>query len=377
MGGFFPAIKRILLKVPLIDRYLLGEVAGPFVFGVVGFVIIGMVDILFTLIDLFINSGIPFLVVLRLLIFKIPAIMVLFFPMATLFATMIVLIRMAKDSEITVFRAGGIPMLRIVAPIIIAGLIVTSLSMLVNEKVVPWANHISDNLIRKAILKRPPPDIAQNTFFKESQNRYFYIRKVDSRKKIMEDIFIYEITKNFPRLITAKRAAWSGKEWELSDGFIHKFDEEGFVNYESKFKRMLIRVDKDVHTFFSDEKTAREMSSKELKKKISGLKQGGVDVKSLAVDFHMKFAEPAASLAFALIGAAICITFIRSGKDWWGVVGGVLLALLTVGFYFFVMATFRSLGRGGAIHPILGAWSPNFIFMCIAAVLLWREGVYK
>ncbi|MBU0581424.1 MAG: LptF/LptG family permease [Candidatus Margulisbacteria bacterium] len=377
MHNFSLNIKQWFSYIPIIDRYIITEVAGPFIFGVLGFVIIGMVDILFTLIDLFINSGIPFLVVFRLLIFKIPAIMVLFFPMATLFATMIVLIRMAKDSEITVFRAGGVCMLRIVAPILVAGFIVTLLSFLVNEKVVPWANHISDNLIRRAVLKKPPPDIAENTFFKESRDRYFYIRKLDSGKHLMEDIFIYETTRDFPRLITAKTATWTGQEWQLQDGFVHKFDEEGFVSYEGKFNKMNIKVDRDVNNFFSDEKTPREMSSTELKNKIKGLEKGGVDTKSLAVDFQMKFAEPAASLAFALIGAAICIAFVRSSKDWWGVVGSVLLALLTVGFYFFVMATFRSLGRGGAIPALLGAWSPNFIFMVLAGILLWREGVYK
>lgn len=370
-------LNKRLSRIPIIDRYILSEVAGPFFFGVIGFVIIGMVDILFTLIDLFINSGIPLFVVLRLLIFKIPAIMVLFFPMATLFATMIVLIRMAKDSEITVLRAGGISMLRIVAPVIVAGLLVALLSFLVNERVVPWANHISDNLIRKAILKKPPPDIAQNTFFKESRDRYFYIRKVDTSKKIMEDIFIYEVTKNFPRLITAKTATWTGNQWQLKDGFVHKFDDEGFVNYEGKFKKMSMKIDRDVHTFFANEKTPREMSSKELKKKITGLEEGGVNTRSLAVDLHMKYSEPAASLAFALIGTAICIAFVRSSKDWWGVVGSVLLALLTVGFYFFVMATFRSLGRGGAIHPFLGAWGPNIIFIFIAGMLLWKEGLTR
>ena len=36
-----------------------------------------------------------------LLMFKLPAIMILFFPMAVLFATMLVLVRMAKDNEIS------------------------------------------------------------------------------------------------------------------------------------------------------------------------------------------------------------------------------------------------------------------------------------
>ncbi len=363
--------------IPTLDRYILSELFGPFFFGVVGFVIIGMVDILFTMVDLFINSGIPFLVVLRLLIYKIPAIMVLFFPMATLFAAMIVLIRMAKDSEITVFRAGGLPMLRIVAPVLFAGLFASMLSFGINEKVVPWANHISDNLIRRAVLKRPPPDIAENVFFKESANRYFYVRKVDQKNQRMDDIFVYELTATFPRIITAKTATWSGSDWKLAKGVLHKLDDDGLMNYEGRFETMTIKVDRDVNTFFADEKSPREMSSRELQNKIKGLKQGGIDTKTLAVDLHLKFAEPAASLAFSLIGAALCIAFVRSGKDWWGVIAGVLLALLCVGFYFFVMATFRSLGRGGLIPPVLGAWAPNVIFMLLASVLLVREGLYK
>ena len=351
--------------------------AGPFFFGVVGFVIIGMVDILFTLVDLFINSGIPFVIVIRLLLYKIPAIMVLFFPMATLFAAMIVLIRMAKDSEITVFRAGGVPMLRIVVPVLIAGLIASILSFTVNERVVPWANHISDNLIRKAVLKRPPPDITENIFFKESTNRYFYVRKVDRKSQRMEDIFVYEVTPAFPRIIAAKSASWTGNQWQLENGVLHKLDDNGFMNYEGKFEKMSIKVERDVSSFFTDERSPREMSSGELNKKIKGLKQGGIDTKSLAVDLQLKFAEPAASLAFALIGAALCIAFIRSGKDWWGVVASVLIALLSVGFYFFVMATFRSLARGGLVPPFIGAWSPNILFMSLAGALLVREGLYK
>jgi lipopolysaccharide export system permease protein len=370
-------MKRLLGFIPILDRYIISDLIGPFLFGIVGIVIIGMVDILFTMIDLFINSGVPFAVVMKILVYKIPAIMVLFFPMAMLFSCMIVLIRMAKDSEITVLRAGGISLLRIVVPVVIMGLIVSLCAFLINEKVVPWANHVSDNIIRKVILKKPPPDIVKNTFFKAGGQRYFYIRKISAEKKLMEDIMVYELTTSFPRFITAKTATWSGKEWILLAGKIHKFNEDGFLNYDGQFKKMTIKVDRDVHSFFTNEKTPREMSSGELSEKIKGLQKGGVDTKNLVVDYHMKYSRPLANLSFALIGIALCITFVRSSKDWWGVIIGVLLALLTVGFYLFVMATFRSLGRGGMISPFLGAWSPNILFTILAGILLVREGIYK
>jgi lipopolysaccharide export LptBFGC system permease protein LptF len=44
-----------------------------------------------------------------------------------------------------------------------------------------------------------------------------------------------------------------------------------------------------------------------------------------------------------------------------------------VGFYFFVMATFRSLGRGGYISPVLGAWGPNAIYGLLAIILIFIQ----
>ena len=43
--------------------------------------------------------------------------MVLFFPMAALFSTMLLLVRMAKDNELTVLRTSGIQTFRIILPI--------------------------------------------------------------------------------------------------------------------------------------------------------------------------------------------------------------------------------------------------------------------
>ncbi|NQY73397.1 MAG: LptF/LptG family permease, partial [Candidatus Margulisbacteria bacterium] len=93
------------MSINILDRYIISQFMGPFLLAVGAFVIIGIVDILFVLVDSFINSGVSLFIVIRLLIYKIPAIMVLFFPMAVLFSVMLLLIRMAKDNEITIIRA--------------------------------------------------------------------------------------------------------------------------------------------------------------------------------------------------------------------------------------------------------------------------------
>lgn len=367
---FLAFIRSSFSKFKILDRYLLAEVAGPFFFGMIGFVVIGMFDLVFSLVDMFINNGVPFLVVMKILIYKIPAIMVLFYPMAVLFATLIVLIRMAKDSEITVLRAGGLSLGRIVLPIIFAGFVAFGLSYFTNEKMVPWANNISDEILRKAMIKKPSPDILENTFFKESENRFFYVKKIHKDRREMENIVIHETTDDFPRVITAKKATYSGQLWRLVDGVVYSYDQTGLLRYQGKFQEMTIWVDQQLYNYYRTEKGPREMNTRELKQKIKTLQSSGAETSVLNVEYHLKFSLPMASFIFALIGTALVLIFIKNGRDIWGVVISVLTALLSVGFYFFVMATFRSLARGGYIAPFFGAWSPNLLFGVAAIAII-------
>ena len=149
----------------IIDRYLFREFFGPFLFSLVGFIIIGLVDLIFALVDLFVNSGVPLSVITRLLLYKIPAIMVMFLPMSAIFATMLLLVRMAKDNELTVIRTSGVQIFRVIIPIVLLGLSVSIFSWSVNEYITPWANRVSDHLIRTAVKKKPPPKIVDNVFF--------------------------------------------------------------------------------------------------------------------------------------------------------------------------------------------------------------------
>ena len=77
----------------LLDRYVLREMLGPFLVGVVGFILVLTVDLLFTMADLIINKGVTVWAVLKLLLFKMPSLLVMTFPVSTLFGTAMALVR--------------------------------------------------------------------------------------------------------------------------------------------------------------------------------------------------------------------------------------------------------------------------------------------
>ena len=359
-------------KWPIIDRYLARELIGPFLFSIGGFIIIGLVDLIFALVDLFVNSGVSLGVVTRLLIYKIPAIMVMFLPMSAIFATMLLLVRMAKDSELTIIRTSGVQVFRVIIPVAIFGILVSVFSWGVNEYVTPWANHVSDQLIRTTIQKKPPPKVVDNVFFKESGNRFIFIENVDIKSGEMDNLLLFEKnTDPFPRLMTAKKAQWDENSWYLFDGFIHEMNPSGDVKYISKFKKTTIHIVRDLHSFYTKRKTPKEMDSSELKERIETLDKGGINTNALEVEYHLKKSLPAACFIFCLMGITFCITFVRSGKDWWGVIWAIVLVVLLVGFYFFLMATFRAIGKKGIIDPMISTWIPNVIyfFPCLGILL--------
>ncbi len=356
-----------------LDRYLAREVLSPFFVGVLGFVMVMTVDLLFTFVDLIINKGIPLVAVLELLLFKLPSILILTFPVATLFAVSMAMGRLSKDNEIAALRTSGISFGRIVLPVIIISIMISGLSFWMDERIVPMANTQSQKIIREILIKEPLPEIKENVFFKDAYNRHYYVQKIDGKTKEMENVMVYEIApaENLPRVVTAQKAKLNGLQLILYSGLIHKFDNDGQLAYEATFDEMSFDLDEDPLNL-SDQKTTEEMNAKELGVQIKLLDQSGVNTKALRTDFLMKYSIPLSSIIFAIIGLSLSLQSLRGGRTW-----GLVITIVTM-FTFYVFASvFRSLGRGGILDPALAAFTPQILFGIFGIVLLYREMKYK
>jgi lipopolysaccharide export system permease protein len=355
--------------VKTLDRYIFFELVPPFLLGIAGFILIMVTDLLFTYTDLIINKGVPLLVILRLLIFKLPAIMVLTFPVSTVFATSMVLSGMSKENEMIALRTSGISLLRISAPIILIAVAVSFMAYFTNEFLVPWSNHTSENIIRQMILRQPLPEIKENVFFRDSSDRYFYVKRVDQKTNSLEDIMIYEVEGGrFPRVILARSAKYDGANWILRDGVIHRYDDaSGKESYEANFSEMQVLVNENINNF-TDQKTTYEMNSRELSELITLLKKGGVDAKVLLTDLYMKISVPVTCLVFAILGIPFSLTAVRSGRAF-----GIVFCVALIFTFYVVASVSRSLGHGGLLDPLAAAWLPNIFFGILGISLIVKD----
>ena len=352
----------------IFKRYILKEFTTPFLMGIAGMTVILMSDLLFELMDYLVSRRTPLAVVLKLIWFKLPEIIILTLPVAVLLAVFMSVGRLVKDSEMTVMRTAGISFVSLVTPLILLGIVISSMAFLLGDYIVPKANAEFEEVIRRVIFQDNLPQIEEDVFFKGTGNYYFYVRFVDRTNGVMKDVLVYRTNYiGLPEIISAKEACYEEKTFILKDGISREFDEAGFVTSEKKFQKVAINIGQDIDTIFGVQKSTSEMTRKELAEQIAIFSRSGANVNELIVDYHRKVSIPLVSLVFVLLGAPLSIKF---GKG--GTFLGVGLAIGIALIYYVLSALFRTLGIEGIIAPILGAWLPTVFFLTIGVSLLWE-----
>lgn len=358
------------MRLTIMDRYILREVSGSFFFGVAAFLAIFMVDILMELIDLIISKGVAAEKVLRLFLYALPAVLVLVIPMALLFSVLIGLGRLASDNEIVAMKAGGIQFSRIVMSLVIAGVLLTGISLFINEFMVPTANSLRKQIYREVVLAKPLPKIAENVFFNGGKNRTFFIRRYDPASGDMKHITLYETDyRRYPDIIDARTGSFVGSRWVFRDGILRRYGEFGDEQYAIHFASMSFPSDHQYQEGnYTDSLSPREMSFRQLKRKIDDIRGHNVKVDNLLIELWSKTSLPFACLIFVLIGAPLAVTPSRSGKSI-----GMGLSIVIIFVYYIIMAMGRALGEGGKLPALVGAWLPNLVIGVIGIVLIWLK----
>ncbi|MCG2791082.1 MAG: LptF/LptG family permease, partial [Actinomycetia bacterium] len=319
-----------LPRLKILDRYIIKEIMSFIALTASTLTIMLIVRTLFYSMDLLINEKVAWLCVVKLLLYRLPAYLVLTFPMSLLASSELAIGRLSTDGEITAMGAAGISLRRIIIPFVAAALVISILSFFINDYIVPEANRAHQNIMRENVLKIGPSYIRRNVFFRDAENRYFYVNRFDEKNMIMQDIMVYEFNReNFSRTITAKKGNWVADTWKLENGTIHNYDEEGGITYEMSFATMDIIVKEDLQKFFKNQRAPQEMNSKELEQQISILQQAGADTKNFEVILHMKYSVPFSGLIFVLLGVPLGLRIKRGSKA-----TGIIISIVLVFVYY-------------------------------------------
>ncbi len=127
------------LGLPILDRYLLAELGSTFGFGLSAFTLILAANSILNVGRLVSQEGAPLWAAVLVFVWTLPGEVVLVIPMALLLGTLLAMQRLSGESEITAMKASGITFWRIVAPFLAAGLVMSAVTYVLQEHVVPFA----------------------------------------------------------------------------------------------------------------------------------------------------------------------------------------------------------------------------------------------
>jgi lipopolysaccharide export system permease protein len=352
-----------------LDRYLLKQIAGPFVFGVLAFVLLFISgNVLLELAELVSQLGLSIWVALEIFALRLPGFVVLTFPLATLVAVLIVFGRLSGDSELVAMFAGGVNFRRLVVPILLFGLIVSVATAALNEFVVPASERRAEEIVREATV-RAGGQYEQGVVRRELVNgngRVIIAERLDLRTEEMTRLAILGYKEGKPvSLIVAEKARWRGSDWQLINGTTYLLNAK--YPTSAAFEVLAARFSRPPEELLRASRRPEEMTFHELRAHIQETARQGLPTTRLELTLYHKLSIPFAGLVFALLAPALGMRSHRGS----GSIGMGLAILIGFGYYL-VWNYLVVIAREGGLDPRWAAWLPNLVTAVIGAGLVMR-----
>jgi lipopolysaccharide export system permease protein len=299
---------------------------------------------------------------------RIPLLIARFLPFCVLLGTLIAFVGLNQNSEVVAMKAAGISAHQMLAPIMLASVVIAGLAFAFNETVVVKSARIvnawSDN-----DYKPLPPEtgILTNVWVLRGDDLIRARRIAGSGNSFHADgVAIYERGNGqLQRVLNADRAVPAGDAWRLDNVTVY----DSAMNVITKAPHMmglrdvteqqltLAKVDPDTTGFF------------DLRRKIAEMKLAGKPTAEAEAGLWHKLSSPLSTVLMPLLAAVAAFGLARSGQVLLRAVTGMAL-----GFAYFVADNFSlAMGNVGAYPPLIAAWAPFLLFLLIGESVLVRS----
>jgi lipopolysaccharide export system permease protein len=213
----------------LLDRYILKSLIGPFIFALATVIFLFLFQFLLKSLDQFVGKGLSIWVIIQLISLNLAWMVTLAVPMAMLVASLMTFGTMASNNEITIMKASGISLKRLMVPVILCSIVMFYLMIRFNNDVLPEANHRARVLLYDISKTKPTFILEPGKFSDDIQGVQILVRKTFPNSNDIEGVYIYDYSKpNYRNLLTAKSGDISFTNdfkkvvMNLRDGEIHQ-----------------------------------------------------------------------------------------------------------------------------------------------------------
>ncbi len=279
-----------------LDRYILRSHIPPYLFSLILITFIFIMDFIIRYLDMFIDKGVGFFVVLEFFILSLGHMFALIIPMSVMPATLMAFGQFASENEVTAMRATGISLYRMITPVVIASLFLGAGLVYYQNNILPESNHRLMSLMIDIGKMKPTLEIKENIFSTAIEGYTILVREKDDRTGRIKDIQIFRSKKGtVPVTIVADRGKMSFIEsenvlrFELEDGEIHEMPDPSDISTYRKtlFSNFTINIrdtERGLERSRRSYRGDREMSSRMMRDKVAGFKK---EILNYSRDMHI------------------------------------------------------------------------------------------
>ncbi len=356
----------------ILTRYILGEILSHTLIGCALFTFILFMRDLPHILEMVVRNSSSFSNVFEAFIYTLPQTFMLTIPMSVLVGVLLGLGRLASDSEITAMRASGLGIgyfLRVSAIVAVTGTIIGLFNSLY---LAPKSEQAILDLKQSLATSQASYEIQPRVFIEEFKNAAIYVQDVRSGAGATNwrQIFMADLSDpDAPRITTAESATVVNDNSQylmmrLRNGAVHEISADNPDTYNvSTFtttdKPLLLSPQSDVHLGRVDTPIFA-MPNGDLLKHFHD-----ADGRRYELEFHKRFAYPAACIVLMLVGVPLGAASRRGGKS-----SGFVLTLVLVFLYYFLSSTGIALGRQHKIPAFIAVWAANLLFAAAGTFLL-------
>ena len=156
-------------------------------------------------------------------------------PLAILLAALMTFGNFGEKFELLSMKAAGIPLLRIIRPLIIFCVMLSCMSFYFQNVVSPKAQTKLWTLLVSMKQTSPELDIPEGVFYSDIDGYNIYVKKKDRETGIMKDLLIYNFSEGFENahIIWASEGSMEMTE-DKQNLFLHLYNGEQFENLKSQ-----------------------------------------------------------------------------------------------------------------------------------------------
>ncbi len=363
------------LRYTILDRYMIAELAGPFSFGFAAFTLIFAATQLLAIGRLVSTEHAPLGAAVQVFLWSLPSYMSIVIPMALLLGTLLTIQRLSGESEIVAMKAGGISFLRVTLPLLIAGLVMSAVTFVVQERLAPYAADRVASIENNTILHTNVfnRDVTVSAPLPGGGRQETIATSLDPHTQTLLHVTLIQYDRNNAptQIVFADRANFSQSKWLLENASFYRFNPDGTLLAEPKVAEQQVELGENPAQIVNRIQLAdpEQMSRKQIRTIVQSGQLTQLELRKYVTTYQEKLAQPFACFVFVLIAIPYGMRAARSGG---GTSVGFGVAVAIVFVYYIVLVVFSYVSEAFLSLAGLWAWMPNVIFTIVGLLRLRR-----